>query len=96
MTIYKPSDYSFVKFKKAPASSSSKYVAILKNKSTNREVHVRFGARGYEHYKDKIGSYKSLDHGDSKRRASYRARHAGEGDPTRKYSPGWFAWHYLW
>jgi hypothetical protein len=95
MTVYPPSEYSFVKF--VVASGSSKYVAVLKNKKTSREVRVRFGAKGYEQYKDKaLGRYSNLDHGDPKRRASYRARHAGEGAASRKYSPGWFAMHYLW
>jgi hypothetical protein len=93
--MYPSSKYSFVKFEKA--AGTKKYNAILRNKETKREVKVGFGAKGYEHYKDKaLGSYSSQNHGDAKRRASYRARHKGEGDPSRKYSAGWFAWHYLW
>jgi len=95
MTVYPPSEYSFVKF--AVASGSAKYIALLKNKHTGREVRVRFGAKGYEQYKDKaLGRYSNLNHNDPKRRASYRARHAGEGDASRKWSPGWLAWHFLW
>lgn len=95
MTVYSPHEYRFVKFK--VSSSSSKYIAVLMNKSTGREVNIRFGASGYQHFKDKVlGHYSNLNHNDPKRRASYKARHAGEGDPSRKYSPGWFAWHYLW
>ena len=93
--IYKPSEYTFVKFIKA--TTTKKYYAILKNKKTNREVKVGFGAKGYEQYKDKaLGSYSSQNHMDSKRREAYRKRHAGEGETSKKYSPGWFAWHYLW
>lgn len=95
MTVYSPSEYTFVKFQKA--TGPKKYWAILKNKKTGREVKVGFGAKGYEQYKDNVlGSYSSLNHGDSKRRAQYRSRHAGEGDASRKYSAGWFAWHKLW
>lgn len=95
MTVYSPSQYTFVKFEKA--SGTKKYNAILRNKETKREVKVGFGAKGYEHFKDKaLGSYSSFNHNDPKRRASYRARHQGEGDASRKWSPGWFAWHYLW
>jgi hypothetical protein len=95
MTVYSPSEYSFVKF--VVASGSSKYIAVLKNKKTGREVRVRFGAKGYQHYHDKaLGKYSNMNHNDPKRRASYRARHAGEGDASRKWSPGWFAWHFLW
>jgi hypothetical protein len=93
--MYPSSQYSFVKFEKA--TGPKKYNAILRNKETKREVKVGFGAKGYEQYKDKaLGSYSSLNHNDAKRRASYRARHKGEGDTGKKYSPGWFAWHYLW
>lgn len=95
MTVYSPSEYSFVKFEKA--SGTKKYNAILRNKTTKREVKVGFGAKGYQHYKDKaLGSYSSQNHNDAKRRAAYRARHKGEGDPSKKWSPGWLAWHYLW
>jgi hypothetical protein len=95
MVLYPASEYSFVRFQ--VASGSSKYIAILKNKNTGREVRVRFGAKGYEQYKDKaLGKYSNMNHNDPKRRASYRARHAGEGDASRKWSPGWFAWHFLW
>lgn len=93
--IYPPSEYTFVKFVKA--TTSKKYFAILRNKKTKGEVRVGFGLKGYQQYKDKaLGSYSKLDHGDAKRREAYRKRHSGEGDASKKYSPGWFAWHYLW
>lgn len=93
--MYPCSEYTFQKFEKA--TGAKKYNAILKNKKTGRTVKVGFGAKGYQHYKDKaLGSYSSQNHGDAKRREAYRKRHAGEGDASRKYSPGWFAWHYLW
>lgn len=93
--MYPSSEYTFVKFMKA--TGPKKYWAILKNKKSGREVKVGFGAKGYEHYKDTaLGAYSSLNHNDPKRRASYRSRHKGEGDASRKYSAGWFAWHKLW
>lgn len=93
--MYPASEYTFVRFEKA--IGTKKYNAILRNKKTKREVKVGFGAKGYEHYKDKaLGSYSSQNHNDAKRRAAYKKRHAGEGDASRKYSAGWFAWHYLW
>lgn len=67
-----------------------KYCAIFK--STRKKV--CFGDRRYQQYKDKIGMYKKLDHGDANRRRLYRIRHNGE--QNKKYSPGWFAWNYLW
>jgi hypothetical protein len=69
-----------------------KYCAILKNK--NRTKKVCFGDRRYQHYHDKIGKYRHLDHKDKKRRAAYRRRHKGEN--KKKYSAGYFAWKYLW
>jgi hypothetical protein len=48
---------------------------VFKN---NRYV-VSFGDNRYEQYKDKIGIYKDLDHGDKKRRDNYYARH-GKGE----------------
>lgn len=63
---------------------------------------VNFGDRRYQHYKDKIGSWSSLDHLDLKRRKNYRARHSGivlsDGSRAidKKYSPAWFSYKYLW
>lgn len=80
-----------------------KYRAVLKNGKT-----VSFGARGYEHFKDSVpknmggGLYSHLDHKDQKRRNLYRIRHSavytsdGKLAHTKKYSPAWFSWHFLW
>ncbi|NVM20132.1 MAG: hypothetical protein HWN80_20720, partial [Candidatus Lokiarchaeota archaeon] len=53
---------------------------------------------GYEQYKDSTGKklYSYADHLDENRKRLYRKRHAGEGNSNRKYSAGWFSWHYLW
>jgi hypothetical protein len=72
-----------------------KYKAVVNGKI------VHFGALGYQHYRDRIGLYKSLDHLDPKRRKSYRDRHKKimKGSVpayTIKYTPAWFSWHYLW
>ena len=37
---------------------------------------VKFGASGYEQYKDLIGVWSNFDHKDKKRRSNYRARHS--------------------
>lgn len=94
MIIENPNEYKFVRFERSH-NRMKKYDAILINKKTGRERRVSFGAKGYEHYKDKaLGLYKSLDHNDSKRRDLYRQRHRGEN--LRKFSSGYFAWKYLW
>lgn len=89
-----PTSYKFVRFQRS-TNPDKKYDAILKNKKTGQTKKIPFGAKGYEHYKDKaLGLYSSKDHLDPKRRASYRKRHQGE--ELKKYSSGYFAWKYLW
>ena len=86
----------FLRFELPPKKSVKKYVAVLFNPQTNREVRVPFGDKRYEQYYDKIGQYSDLNHNDGNRRRLYRLRHAGEGNESNKYKAGWFAWHYLW
>lgn len=80
-----------------------KYTAILPD---GRKVN--FGHRDYEHYRDSVpirqggGLWSHLDHGDKRRRDSYRSRHqgvrtgSGERAYLQRYSPAWFSYHYLW
>lgn len=75
---FKPST---VKFKK--------YDAFLKNGTK-----VSFGDTRYQHYKDKIDLYHDLNHGDKKRQASFKSRHAK--NINKMYSPGWFSDKFLW
>ena len=84
-------------------SGRYKYTAIM---PSGKRVH--FGHRDYQHYKDsvpksmggKLWSHK--DHGDKKRRDNYRKRHGGvklkngKSAISKKYSPSWFSYHYLW
>ena len=77
---------------------NKKYDAFIKKDGHWKKV-ASFGDKRYEHYKDIIGCYKRLDHGDSERRKQYRIRH--EKDKiTKKYkqglSPGYFSMKYLW
>lgn len=80
-----------------PKNSSKKYCAHLSN---GRKV--CFGAKGYQHYRDRTpkskggGRYHHLDHKDSSRRSSYRARHGAQGYNKRVNSPSYLAWKYLW
>lgn len=94
MIIDNPSSYKFLRFE-VSKTSGKKYDAVLLNKSTKQEKRVPFGAKGYEHFKDRaLGKYSNLNHNDPKRREAYRKRHRGE--ETRKFSSGYFAWKYLW
>jgi len=87
--------YEFVRFEKAKAKNK-KYSAILRDTKTNKIKIVNFGQLPYKHYKDStgLGLYKDLDHGDEKRRDSFRARF--KEAEKEKYSASWFAYHYLW
>jgi len=97
MPVFPPDEYSFVKFEKSKRVNK-KYSAILQNKKTGRTKTLPFGSSLHENYKDETGlnMYPEKMHGDIKRLELYRKRHAGEGDESRKYSPGWFSWHFLW
>lgn len=80
-----------------------KYTAVLPDGKR-----VNFGHRDYQQYRDSVprrlggGLWSSKDHGDRKRRDSYRKRHGGVRTSTgakavmKKYSPAWFSYHYLW
>lgn len=85
--------WTLVRFE-MPLIGNKKYVAILRNQNNGSTKRVPFGDRRYQQYRDTIGAYSHLDHLDEVRRRSYRARHAGEN--RKKFSPGWFAWNYLW
>lgn len=84
--------WTIVRFEVPPAGHK-KYVAVLVN-ATGQTKKRHFGDRRYQQFHDKLGFYHHLDHGDDQRRRSYRSRHAGE--EKKKFSPGWFAWKYLW
>jgi hypothetical protein len=63
---------------------------------------IHFGDRSMEHYKDKLGKWSRLDHGDKTRRASYRARAAGIRDKKNKLtykdrnSANYWSYNILW
>jgi hypothetical protein len=96
MVCYDKRDYKLIGFEKSSAKDKM-YAAVLENKSTGRERLVNFGSKSYENYRDRTGLnlYPHLIHGDSKRRASYRARHKIHVHDGC-YSPAYFSYHYLW
>lgn len=65
-----------------------KYYAIINNKK------VYFGDVRYQHYYDKMGYYKALNHLDAERRRLYLIRHRHNKDNVG--SPGWFSAQVLW
>ena len=63
---------------------------------------VHFGNPSYQHFKDKTGIWKSLDHGDKERRKNYLSRASGikdgQGNLTKNnpLSPNYHAIRILW
>jgi hypothetical protein len=108
--LYKMPVESSITFRKS-RKKGKKYDAIIPAKLwnkyrtplANRDKIISFGALGYQHYKDLIGSYSKLDHLDKYRRRLYRARHAAIFQANSRtpsyqirYTPAWFSWRYLW
>jgi hypothetical protein len=83
MEVYKDG-FLFKKSKR-----KNKKYDVFKN---NRYI-VSFGDNRYQQYKDKIGIYKDLNHGDKKRRDNYYSRH---GKESRLGTAKYFSHKYLW
>lgn len=75
---------------KAPSSREHKKYDVYLGDS----YLLSFGDKRYQQYKDKLGYYKALDHGDDKRRILYNIRHRKDGNTP--YYAGWWARKYLW
>ena len=81
--------------------STNKYWVYVKdnNKGVKR---IGFGHKKYQQFKDKLGYYKKLDHGDPVRRKSYLARAKGiknglgELTWTNKNSANYWSIRILW
>jgi hypothetical protein len=80
-------------------SKSKYFVYVMKDGKVKK---IGFGLKGMQQFEDKIGYYKSFDHGDPVRRKSYLARAKGikdkQGNLTwkDKNSANWWAIHKLW
>ncbi len=63
---------------------------------------IHFGFTGMEHFKDRTGIWKSLDHGDKKRRKNFLSRSGGikdkQGNLTKNnpLSPNYHSRRILW
>ena len=85
------------KFNYEKSTRKDKKLMVIVN---GKKIH--FGARNMQHYKDKSGIWKSLDHLDPKRRKNYLARAKGirnkEGTLTKdiETSPNYHAIRVLW
>ena len=59
----------------------------------NNKYLVSFGSKNFQHYYDKIGFYKHLNHLDNKRRDNYYSRFGKYAKPD---TAKWFSHNYLW
>jgi hypothetical protein len=72
-------------------------VSTRKNKKydayKNNKYLLSFGSKINQHYYDKIGFYKNLNHLDNKRRDNYYKRFGKKAKPD---TAKWFSHNYLW
>ena len=73
--------------------SRFKYFIYIKTDTKKGYKKIGFGHKDYGQYKDKLGHYKSSDHGDKKRRDNYYSRH---GKATSKDSAKYWSHKILW
>ena len=95
MVRYSMKDYELDRIEKSN-KTDKKYMAILKNKKSNKNITIHFGGdpNKYQHYYDKLGYYSHLNHGDPLRLKNYYARHGDE--EKGYYSALYFSNYYLW
>ena len=63
---------------------------------SNKDYILSFGDKRYEHFKDLIGSYSNLDHGDEKRRERYLKRAKGINKANDPYTANFWSVNFLW
>ena len=81
-------------------SKNKKYsVYVIKN---DKKKLIHFGDSRMQQFKDKLGHYSNLDHGDKERRKRYLARAKGIKDKNgnltwkNKNSANYYSIKYLW
>ena len=67
---------------------TKKYMVLVRDGSASRVIH--FGDSCYQQFRDRLGMYAHLDHGDEKRRAAYYKRH---GRTKNEDSAKWWSHH---
>ena len=73
-------------------SKNKKYSVYVKGKGDKPKL-IHFGDSRYGQFKDKLGEYSKLDHGDPKRRKAYYKRH---GKATSKDTAKYWSHKILW
>ena len=74
-------------------AKNKKYSVYVKSDNKSGKKLINFGDRRYEHFKDKLGHYKRLDHNDPERKKAYYARH---GKATSKDTARYWSSKILW
>ena len=78
---------------KNDTKSKKKYWVYVKADNKRGYKKIGFGHKDYGQFKDKLGHYKSLDHGDIKRKKNYYSRH---GKATSKDTAKYWSHKILW
>jgi|TARA_R110000796_G_scaffold14157_1_gene46431 hypothetical protein len=73
-------------------AKNKKYSVYVKGENGKVKV-IHFGDKRYGQFKDKLGTYKSLDHNDPKRKQAYYSRH---GKATSKDTAKYWSHKILW
>tara|TARA_R110002050_G_scaffold124812_1_gene244143 strand:- start:891 stop:1145 length:255 start_codon:yes stop_codon:yes gene_type:complete len=73
-------------------AKNKKYSVYVKDSKGNKKL-IHFGDSRYGQFKDKLGEYSNLDHGDPKRRKAYYDRH---GKATSKDTAKYWSHKILW
>lgn len=73
-------------------AKNKKYSVYVKDEKGKPKL-IHFGDSRYGQYRDKLGHYKHLDHGDKKRRDNYYSRH---GKATSKDTAKYWSHKILW
>jgi len=90
-----------VLYKPFKSKAKNKKYSVYVMKDGKKKL-INFGDSRMQQYKDKLGEYSNLDHGDLKRRKSYLARAKGiknkKGELTYKdkNSANYYSVRYLW
>jgi len=66
---------------------NKKYSVYVKGENGKPKL-ISFGDKRYQQFKDKLGHYKHLDHGDTQRKKNYYSRH---GKENKKNSAKYFS-----
>jgi len=78
---------------KNDTKSKKKYWVYVKADNKRGFKKIGFGHKDYGQFKDKLGHYKSLDHGYIKRKKNYYSRH---GKATSKDTAEYWSHKILW